>query len=128
MIYVPSAHPGCLAPHLWLADGSSIYDHFGNAFTLLIADGDRQEVAGFERAAESLGIPLKLLSLSDRRLRNRYSARFALIRPDQHVAWRGNTLPSNPETLLARVTGAEHRKAGVEETRSLHRATHGKES
>jgi FAD binding domain-containing protein len=26
MVYVPSAYPGCLAPHLWLADGSSLYD------------------------------------------------------------------------------------------------------
>ena len=36
MLYVPSAHPGCLAPHLWLNDGSSLYDHFGEGFTLLI--------------------------------------------------------------------------------------------
>ena len=35
MLYMPSAHPGCLAPHLWLADGSSLYDHFGDGFTVL---------------------------------------------------------------------------------------------
>ena len=43
MLYVPSAHPGCLAPHLWLADGSSLYDHFGPGFTLLVTDGDERD-------------------------------------------------------------------------------------
>ena len=47
MLYVPSAHPGCLAPHLWLTDGSSLYDHFGPGFTPLITEGD-------ERAADRL--------------------------------------------------------------------------
>ena len=42
MLYVPSAHPGCLAPHLWLADGSSLYDHFGPGFTLLVTEGDER--------------------------------------------------------------------------------------
>ena len=37
--YVPSAHPGCLAPHAWLADGSSLYDHFGIGLTLLATNG-----------------------------------------------------------------------------------------
>ena len=32
----PSAYPGCLAPHAWLADGSSLYDHFGVGLTLLV--------------------------------------------------------------------------------------------
>ena len=27
------------------------------------------------------------------------------IRPDQHVAWRGNRLPDDCDTLMARVTG-----------------------
>ena len=29
----------------------------------------------------------------------------ALIRPDQHVAWRGDAMPQNPDDVLARVTG-----------------------
>jgi hypothetical protein len=36
--YRPSACPGCLAPHAWLADGSSLYDHFGSGFTLLVVE------------------------------------------------------------------------------------------
>jgi 2-polyprenyl-6-methoxyphenol hydroxylase-like FAD-dependent oxidoreductase len=106
MLYVPSAHPGCLAPHLWLADGTSLYDHFGAGFTLLIADGDPSDARELAAAAARRNVPLKLLSLPDARLRGRYEARFALIRPDQHVAWRGDNLPDDLVGLIATVTGA----------------------
>ena len=105
MLYDPSAHPGCLAPHLWLADGSSLYDHFGPGFTLLITDGDDVQAAPIAEAAATRHLPLEILCLSDARLKGRYEARFALIRPDQHVAWRGDTLPGDCIALLDRVTG-----------------------
>lgn len=111
MLYVPSAHPGCLAPHLWLNDGSSLYDHFGSGFTLLVTAGETQQAAGFAAVAEHLGIPLTVLAPGDRRLPARYAARFALIRPDQHVAWRGDALPADAAELLARVTGATEKGA-----------------
>jgi 2-polyprenyl-6-methoxyphenol hydroxylase-like FAD-dependent oxidoreductase len=105
MIYAPSAHPGCLAPHLWLADGSSLYDHFGPGFTLLATAGDATQAAAMVRAAESAGLPLAVLTPGDTRLPARYGARFALIRPDQHVAWRGDALPPDCTGLIACVTG-----------------------
>jgi 2-polyprenyl-6-methoxyphenol hydroxylase-like FAD-dependent oxidoreductase len=105
MLYVPSAHPGCLAPHLWLADGSSLYDHFGQGFTLLATAGDGTDAAALIAAAARRGLPLKLVLPNDARLPARYGARFALIRPDQHVAWRGDALPSDVDALLERVTG-----------------------
>ena len=40
--YQPSAHPGCLAPHAWLDDGSSLYDHFGRRFSLLLLEDFRR--------------------------------------------------------------------------------------
>jgi hypothetical protein len=84
--YAPSAHPGCIAPHAWLADGSSLYDHFGQGFTLLSTDGT-------DVAMPSSSVPLKVLK--QRGLRELYQARYALIRPDQHVAWRGESLPDD---------------------------------
>jgi 2-polyprenyl-6-methoxyphenol hydroxylase-like FAD-dependent oxidoreductase len=93
--YVPSAHPGCLAPHAWLADGSSLYDHFGAGFTLLITD-DSTAPSAHTR------VPLKVLR--EPSVRDLYQARFALIRPDQHVAWRGDSLPP---ALFDRATGSE---------------------
>ena len=106
MLYVPSAHPGCLAPHLWLADGSSLYDHFGDGFTLLVTAGDPGEADKLAAVAAKRKIPLKILALPDTRLGPRYEARFALIRPDQHVAWRGDSLPQDIDDVLAHVTGA----------------------
>ena len=101
--YIPSAHPGCLAPHAWLEDGSSLYDHFGMGLTLLATDGVA-DVAGLQQEAARREIPLKLLAPGEPKLRESYQARFALIRPDQHVAWRGDRLPM-PGPLLDRVTG-----------------------
>ena len=109
MLYVPSAHPGCLAPHLWLSDGSSLYDHFGEGFTLVITEGDPSATRQLVEAAAKHKTPLKTLALADARLRDRYGARFVLIRPDQHVAWRGNSFPADCDSLIACVTGSSDR-------------------
>ena len=90
--YVPSAHPGCIAPHAWLDDGSSLYDHLGQGFTLLATDGQDAD-------ASSDGVPLKIVRQAG--LRDLYGARYALIRPDQHVAWRGDSLPRNVFAVVA---------------------------
>ena len=94
-----------LAPHLWLADGASLYDHFGPGFTLLVTEGNKSEAANLIAVAAARRIPLVVVAPEDSRLRGRYEARFALIRPDQHVAWRGDVLPADCDALLAQVTG-----------------------
>ncbi len=97
--------PGCLAPHLWLADGSSLYDHFGAGYSLLITLGDNFNAGAFNDAAKAAGVPLTVLAQLDERLPALYQARFVLIRPDQHVAWRAERLPENPKPLLCQITG-----------------------
>jgi 2-polyprenyl-6-methoxyphenol hydroxylase-like FAD-dependent oxidoreductase len=94
--YQPNARPGCRAPHLWLAPGTgtgaSLYDHFArHGFTLLCtqAEDQAQAQAVLDTAAR-LGLPLQVLAPGDKRLATLYGARFALIRPDQFVAWRGD--------------------------------------
>lgn len=100
--YRPNGFPGCIAPHAWLADGSSLYDHFGDGFTLLAADGAAVPET-LRAAAKSAGVPLAILC-APQDLTELYGARYALIRPDQHVAWRGNEM-GDPAVLWARVTG-----------------------
>ena len=97
--------PGCLAPHRWLRDGSSLYDHFGAGYTLLVTQGDGVGTAAFASAAARRGMPLTVIMPGDEQLASLYQARFALIRPDQHVAWRGTQLPEDPRSLLDRITG-----------------------
>lgn len=102
--YVPRAIPGCLAPHHWLADGSSLYDHFGSGFTLLVtAPGHDVAVASARTEARESGTPLTVLTLNDPEVSRLYQQPLVLIRPDQHVAWRGGEWPD--DGLLAIVTG-----------------------
>ncbi|MEI6026676.1 MAG: FAD-dependent oxidoreductase [Betaproteobacteria bacterium] len=96
--YQPSACPGGRPPHAWLADGRSLFDLFGFEWTLLVlrdAEGDAvPATAGFEAAARSLGVDLKVVEPDVGQvpgLRTLYEAPLALIRPDHIVAWRGTS-------------------------------------
>ena len=120
VLYVPSAHPGCLAPHLWLSDGSSLYDHFGPGLSRLVTeDGHEAAARAFHDAAEGVGMPLRVVRPGDPRLRARYEAPLALIRPDQHVAWRGNSAPADVHGLLDVVRGAAHGPTDAQTERRL---------
>ena len=105
--YIPSAHPGCLAPHAWLHDGTSLYDHFGWGYTLLDLGKDEApaEVERVRSAAQDRGVPLKVLRPGAGFVRDLYQARFALVRPDQHVGWRGHAIPDRAESLFATLCG-----------------------
>ncbi len=100
--FEPSAHPGCLAPHAWLPDGSSLYDHLGAGYTLL-RTGPAETDAIRDDAAE-IGLPLTMLDLCGAGIGSLYEAPLALIRPDQHVAWRGSGLDAG---VLDIVRGAQ---------------------
>lgn len=106
-IYTPTACPGGRAPHLWLAPQDSLYDHLGRGFTLLRL-GRRaaaREVEPLVRAAARRNVPLKVFDVMQSGGQDLYGCELALIRPDQHVAWRGNELPAHCDALLGRVTG-----------------------
>ncbi len=106
MRYVPSAHPGCLAPHAWLDDDTSLYDRFGDGFTLLVLGDDDQAGDSAGKAAAQRRLPLKVLQPKRRDLADLYQARYALIRPDQHVAWRSPTPPRDFGAVLDRIRGS----------------------
>jgi 2-polyprenyl-6-methoxyphenol hydroxylase-like FAD-dependent oxidoreductase len=105
--YVPHAAPGARAPHLWVSDGVSIFDRFGREFTLLgLAPEARGQADRFAAAARARGVPLEVLVLDVPDARALYAANWVLVRPDQHVAWRGDRLPEDPGSLIDRVRGA----------------------
>lgn len=94
--YTPSAIPGCIAPHRWLDDGRSLYDRFGAGFTLLVnREGCEDSIAAAQHEAARLGVPLEILELPNIGLDGLYEANLALIRPDQHIAWRGASWPTD---------------------------------
>ncbi|MFC0388832.1 FAD-dependent monooxygenase [Muricoccus vinaceus] len=110
-VYVPSARPGCRAPHLWLADGTSLFDHFGPGFTLLVTEGAAAAAGPFAAAAAARDLPLTVLAPGDPRLRPRYEAALCLIRPDGHVAWRGMSA-EGAGAILDRARGGTPSAAG----------------
>ncbi|NMM04214.1 FAD-monooxygenase [Paraburkholderia sp. RP-4-7] len=107
--FTPCARPGCIAPHAWLDDDRSLYDTFGTGFTLLVAGSpDNNDSAALERAtreAAEASVPLTISAPAHKGLDELYEARFALIRPDQHVAWRGDTWPDDGVSVFRRVSG-----------------------
>ncbi|MDB5820668.1 MAG: 2-polyprenyl-6-methoxyphenol hydroxylase [Rhizobacter sp.] len=105
--YVPSTRPGCRAPHVWLADGRSTLDLFGRGFVLMTdaAGGASGDLQALLDAALLAGVPLRIEASDDPTVRTAYQKRFVLVRPDGHVAWRGDVLPAEATALLATVTG-----------------------
>ena len=101
--YVPSSVPGGRAPHLWLESHSSLFDRFGKGFTLL--KDEACDSGGCEAAAHELGIPLKVVSIKMSATGGLYAKAMHLIRPDQHIAWRGEAAGCDWEQLWLKVCG-----------------------
>jgi len=106
--FTPSTVPGCRTPHFWLRDGRSLYDAMGDGYALLRFDSS-VDVSRLQSAAAAHGMPLCVVDLAPDEAGEPYHEKLVLSRPDQHVAWRGNAAPSDPERLIALVTG--HRVA-----------------
>jgi 2-polyprenyl-6-methoxyphenol hydroxylase-like FAD-dependent oxidoreductase len=105
--YEPGAKPGARAPHVWLADGVALHDLFGRDFTLLkFADCLTKPI---EKAFRARNVPLEVLRVDNEEARSLYARRLAIIRPDHHVAWRGDAPPQDAGALADRVTGKEMR-------------------
>jgi 2-polyprenyl-6-methoxyphenol hydroxylase-like FAD-dependent oxidoreductase len=92
--YVPSTWPGARAPSVVLTDGSALFDHFGLEFTLV--DFTKKARPLVEAAVER-GIPMKHLPIAETNIRSVWERDLVLVRPDQHVAWRNDRMPSAAE-------------------------------
>ena len=109
--YVPTAFPGARAPHAWLGDGRSILDLFGAGFVLLVfADVPTEAL---ERAAAQRGVPLTVHRIAEREIAGLYGRKLVLVRPDGHVAWRGDRPPHDAQALIDTVRGAPSRGIAI---------------
>ena len=102
--YTASTVPGCRTPHLWLAEGRSLYDALGPGYTLLRFDTG-VDITPLLAAAAARGVPLAVLDLTADALPAVYRHKLVLSRPDQHVAWRGDELP-DCSSLIEQIRGA----------------------
>jgi len=104
--FVPSTYPGARAPHAWLADGRSTLDLFGEGFVLLRLGGQPPDAGALMRAARAQHAPLREIAIADQDIAELYERKLVLVRPDGHVAWRGDMPPADPAAVIARVRGA----------------------
>ena len=91
-----------------MPDDTSLFDHFGREWTLLAIDPANGAAEAFKAAAEARNLSLKVLDLTDNPVAaDLYVAPAALIRPDQHVAWRGDVASmAEADQILSTVLGA----------------------
>ena len=99
-----SSVPGCRAPHVWLRDGRSLYDALGDDYGLIRFDAGTP-VDGIVAAARSRRLPLAVVDLDDQAAAATYAKKLVLVRPDRHVAWRGDAEPTDATALIDHLRG-----------------------
>jgi hypothetical protein len=119
--YVPTARPGHRAPHAWLPDGRSTLDLFGKEFVLMsmAPEAEQAELQPLQQAARAVGLPLRVERIDQPEIRVLYQCRWALVRPDGHVAWRGDALPEDGgRALIDIVRGARRTEAALKPSKA----------
>lgn len=102
--YTPSTCPGCRVPHIWLDDGRSLFDALGPDYTLLSCDPSI-DTSALTEAAKTMAFPLTVIDLAGESNVSTYDVPLLLVRPDHHIAWRGNHLPENLVKLIQVMRG-----------------------
>jgi 2-polyprenyl-6-methoxyphenol hydroxylase-like FAD-dependent oxidoreductase len=110
--FTSSTVPGCRAPHFWLPNHSSLYDVLGRYYTLIRTD-PAVDVSGIVSAAATRNIPLSVLDIDTQEARALYPRKLTLVRPDQHVAWRGDKEPVVPGELMDLMRGSVMARAAA---------------
>jgi 2-polyprenyl-6-methoxyphenol hydroxylase-like FAD-dependent oxidoreductase len=109
--YTPSSIPGGRLPHLWMGPPSpgrcSIFDRLGRGFTLIRIGDIAPSPAAFQAASRELRMPMEVINIPQQPAIDLYQRRLILVRPDQHVAWRGDAVPDDVQGLLYAVAGHE---------------------
>lgn len=105
--YTPTTWPGARLPSGFHANGRAVFDGLDyTRFTLLAAGTSDAETEPLRRAAEAAGLPLAVAAIDTPALHKLYEKRLVLVRPDQHVCWRGDALPQDCAQLVDLVRGA----------------------
>jgi 2-polyprenyl-6-methoxyphenol hydroxylase-like FAD-dependent oxidoreductase len=103
--YEQTARPGHRAPHVWLTPSESTLDYYGREFVLMRfdpeADADR-----LIDAARSKDVPIRLVDVENEDACKLYGSMLVLVRPDGHVAWRGDEQPADVAYVIDVVRGA----------------------
>lgn len=114
--YTPSVRAGSRLPHLWRADGSSLFDALGRDWTLITVGDADPEV--YLDAAERSGVALTVVALDAQEADGVIDVPAVLVRPDLYIAYSGE-FPENLDVVFARLLGSariaaeQNREVGV---------------
>jgi len=105
--YLPTTMPGARLPNVFRDDGTPIFDQLAeDGFTLLALGASTDEALPMQVAARAAALPLTVLPIDESHIHEVYGHRFLLIRPDQHVCWRGDCVPADSARIIDIVRGA----------------------
>src|SRR5262249_61035690 len=94
-------------PRVAVSEGRSPLDLSGGGFALVRFGADAPDGAAVAEAAEKRGVPLRTLTVDEPDAAKAYERKLVLVRPDGHVAWRGDKPPADAQALINLVRGAE---------------------
>ena len=105
LTYSPTTAPGARLPSVYLKDNRPLFDRLDHWFTIVNFGG--HDASGFVEAAAERHVPLKVLDLDEPEVAAIYGKDMILVRPDQHIAWRGRGPVDRRDAaaVLSRVLG-----------------------
>jgi hypothetical protein len=87
-----------------------------DGYTLLRLGRTNADTSALEKALRGLSAPFSVLDTPDEAARQVYGHDLLLLRPDLHVAWRGNRPPEDPGNVAATATGHGESRRGERPT------------
>jgi len=103
--YQPTTRPGARLRHVWLNDGQALHDQIGSEFTLISLDGNHATLPTLCQSFKEFGAQLDVVQIDSKPARTIYGYELVLVRPDLHVAWRGNSIPRDHRSIAMIATG-----------------------
>ena len=103
--YIPTTFSGGRLPNIFLKDGRAILDLIDfQGFTLFnMSENSRNEK--LINIFEKLKIPFQIIQVLDSDAIKLFEKEYILVRPDQHICFRGDSLPEDCESLVSRIIG-----------------------
>ena len=108
--FIPSFRPGNRLPHIWVKPDRSTLDEVGIGLSLFSFGVEFAKIPWLQ-AAKDFNVKLDFISIKNTEVEEQFGQVLLLVRPDQHIAWRGQNTPIDVQTIFSQVLGIENKLA-----------------